>query len=52
LGQLSVVPGQLLRLQLPTWVPQSMRQLAPAAQLRLQLLLKLPPHWSQQVAPF
>jgi hypothetical protein len=37
--------------QLLTCVPQSMRQLAFPRQLSVQLLLRLPPHCSQQVAP-
>jgi len=37
-------------LQLPTFVPQSIRQLAPPAQLSVQVLLRLLPHCSQQVA--
>ena len=49
-GHVTTPPGQLVMLQLPTFVPQSIRQLAPPAQLSVQVLLRLLPHCSQQVA--
>jgi hypothetical protein len=51
LGQLMGPPTGQLSVQVFTFVPQSMRQIAPAEQLSVQLLLRLPPHFSEQLAP-